>query len=204
MITLKTYATTTMIDLVSRYFPRQCSYVTVEQGEVITSSVQPARHFYVLNKGSAKLLHEEPNAKSVILDIYHAGDFFGEMEMIGLSTDDRSIIALARCELYQVTRDQFMYLYETCSEFSLYILRVHCDRLLRSGDSQINAECMFLSEKVFRLIQDNLNEKGYFIYSKVILSEMAGVSIRSLNRALSELKEKKLITILNGTIRLNI
>jgi DNA-binding GntR family transcriptional regulator len=63
---------------------------------------------------------------------------------------------------------------------------------------------MFLSEKVFRLVQDNLNEKGYFIYSKVILSEMAGVSIRSLNRALSELKEKKLITILNGTIRLNI
>lgn len=150
------------------------------------------------------MLYEEANTKSVILDIYHPGDFFGEMEMIGLSTDDRTIIALTHCELYQITKEQFLFLYETCPEFSLCILRVHCERLLRAGDSQINAECMFLREKVFRLIQDNLNERGYFIYTKTVLAEMAGVSIRSLNRSLSELEAKELIVVSNGTIRLDI
>jgi len=201
---LKRSAATDMSELVLRCFPGRYAYIHVEPGDVVTSVNQPAKHFYVLNKGSAKLLYEEANAKSVILDIYHQGDFFGEMEMIGLSTDDRTIIALTHCELYQITKEQFLLLYETCPEFSLSILRVHCERLLRAGDSQVNAECMFLREKVFRLIQDNLNEHGYFVYTKTVLAEMAGVSIRSLNRSLSELEAKELIVVSNGTIRLDI
>lgn len=189
-------------DLILYSFP-DCELVTAEQGEVITSAFQPARYFYVLKLGAAKLIYESPDTKSVIIDIYHAGDFFGEMEMIGLSTDDRSIIALNHCELYRITREQFVYLYEHCSQFSLHILRIHCDRLLRTGDSRINAECMLLREKVFRIIQDNLNKNGYFLYTKEVLAEMAGVSIRSLNRSLAELQAKKLIIVSGGSIRLN-
>ena len=63
---------------------------------------------------------------------------------------------------------------------------------------------MFLREKVFRLIQQNLNEQNYFLYTKDILAEMAGVSMRSLNRSLSELKQLRLISISSGAIRLQI
>ena len=87
---------------------------------------------------------------------------------------------------------------------SMYIFTMHCERLMRAGNDKINSECMFLREKVFRLIQQNLNEQNYFLYTKDILAEMAGVSVRSLNRSLSELKQLRLISITSGAIRLQI
>lgn len=192
----------TLSDLILRYCP-DYTELSVKQGEAITTTIHPAQYFYVLKKGVAKLIYEEANTKAIILDIFHANDFFGEMEMLGLSYYDRSIIALTDCELYKITKEQFMDLYENCSAFSLHILRALCERLLQSGDSKINAEFMFLREKVFRLIQDNLDEKGHFLYSKNVLAEMAGVSIRSLNRSLAELQSKKLIVVSSGSIRLD-
>ncbi len=192
----------TLSDLILRYCP-DSTLLSIKKGEAITTTLQPAQYFYVLKEGVAKLIYEEANTKAIILDIFHADDFFGEMEILGLSYYDRSIIALTDCELYKITKEQFIDLHENHPVFSLHILRVLCERLLQSGDSKINAEFMFLRDKVFRLIQDNLDEKGRFLYSKDVLAEMAGVSIRSLNRSLAELQDKKLIVVTSGSIHLD-
>ena len=173
-------------------------------GAYITRAAVPVEQFYILRSGCAKLIYDSPNADPLIIDLYHQGDFFGEMEMAGLSYLDRSIVAMTDCALYQFTREQFFQLWNTCGAFSLYVLRVHCDRLLRAGDDKINAERLVLREKVFRIIQQNLNERGYFLYTKDILAEMAGISIRSLNRTLALLEGDQLIRLSKGTIRLNL
>lgn len=172
-------------------------------GEYIKRAGDAFDHFCILKSGSCKLVYEAENT-SLILDLYHAGDFFGEMEAIGMQTSDRSLIALTECQVYRFTKEQFHHMWSTNSAMSMYILTVHCERLLRSGDDKIDSECMFLREKVFRLIQQNLNDQNYFLYTKDILAEMAGVSVRSLNRSLSELKELRLISVTSGAIRLNV
>ena len=172
-------------------------------GEYIKRAGDAFDHFCILKSGSCKLVYEAENT-SLIIDLYHAGDFFGEMEAIGMQTSDRSLIALTECDVYRFTKEQFHHMWSTNSAMSMYILTVHCERLLRSGDDKIDSECMFLREKVFRLIQQNLNEQNYFLYTKDILAEMAGVSVRSLNRSLSELKELRLISVASGAIRLNV
>ena len=172
-------------------------------GEYIKRAGDDFDHFCILIKGSCKLVYEAENT-SLIIDLYHVGDFFGEMEAIGMQTTDRSLIALTDCEVYRFTKEQFHHMWTTCSDMSMYILTVHCERLMRSGNDKIDSECMFLREKVFRLIQQNLNEQNYFLYTKDILAEMAGVSMRSLNRSLSELKQLRLISISSGAIRLQI
>ena len=172
-------------------------------GDYIKRAGDAFDHFCILKKGSCKLVYESENT-SLIIDLYHAGDFFGEMEAIGMQTSDRSLIALTECEVYRFTKEQFHHMWSTCSDVSMFILTVHCERLLRSGNDKIDSECMFLREKVFRLIQQNLNEQNYFLYTKDVLAEMAGVSVRSLNRSLSELKQLRLISISSGAIRLQI
>ena len=174
-----------------------------EAGEYIKRVGDSFDHFCILRKGSCKLVYET-DTTSLIIDLYHQGDFFGEMEAIGMQTSDRSLIALTACEVYRFTREQFLHMWSSCSEVSMYILTVHCERLMRSGNDKINSECMFLREKVFRLIQQNLNEQNCFLYTKDILAEMAGVSMRSLNRSLAELKQLRLISITSGAIRLHI
>ena len=172
-------------------------------GEYIKRAGDDFDRFCILQKGSCKLVYEAENT-SLIIDLYHEGDFFGEMEAIGMQTTDRSLIALTDCQVLCFTKEQFRHMWSTCSDVSMYIFTVHCERLMRSGNDKIDSECMFLREKVFRLIQQNLNEQNYFLYTKDILAEMAGVSMRSLNRSLSELKTLRLISLSSGAIRLNV
>ena len=184
-------------------FLQQAVQLRFAPGEYIKRAGDSFDHFCILTSGSCKLVYEAENT-SLIIDLYHAGDFFGEMEAIGMQTTDRSLIALTECEVYRFTKEQFHQMWSTCSEVSMYIMTVLCERLIRSGNDKIDSECMFLREKVFRLIQQNLNEQNYFLYTKDVLAEMAGVSMRSLNRSLSELKQLRLISISSGAIRLQL
>ena len=174
-----------------------------EPGAYIKRAGDDFDRFCILQKGSCKLANAAENTP-LIIDLYHEGDFFGEMEAIGMQTTDRSLIALTNCQVLCFTKEQFRHMWSTCSDMSMYIFTVHCERLMRSGNDKIDSECMFLREKVFRLIQQNLNEQNYFLYTKDILAEMAGVSVRSLNRSLAELKQLRLISISSGAIRLQI
>lgn len=178
------------------------SNMVFEAGQYIVCSSEPTNFFYILMRGNAKLIHDDADARPLIIDIYHPGDFFGEMEMLGIVTKDRSIITMSQCEVLRFSHDQFFELWNENNEFSLWVLQVHTTRLLHAGDEKINADRMMLRVRVFRIIQDNLNEKGYFLYTKQILSEIVGVSIRSLNRTLKELEIDRLITISSGTIKL--
>ena len=171
-------------------------------GQYLICANEPVNFFYILIRGSAKLIHEDANENPLIIDIYHSGDFFGEMEMIGIVTEDRSIIALTQCEVLRFTREQFFALWRGNTAFSEWVLKVHCERMLRAGDDKVNADRTMLRGRIFRIIQANLNERGYFIYTKQILAEMVGISIRSLNRTLKELENDRLVLLSSGTIRL--
>jgi CRP-like cAMP-binding protein len=189
-------------DVIPAQVIEEAELVVFEPGAYIINPNEPVKYFYLLTLGSAKLTHEDPEAAPLIIDIYHSGDFMGEMEMVGLSTTDRSISALTRCELRRFSKEQFFKLWTETKDFSTRLLYIHCQRLLRAGDDKVNSERTILRDRVFRLIQLNLNEKGFFCYTKQILSEMAGVSIRSLNRSLKELEEDRLIIVSGGAIRL--
>ena len=122
--------------------------------------------------------------------------------MVGVAYNDRSIVAMTECTLYEFSREAFFRLWSACPEFSLYVLRLHCQRLLRSGNDTIYAERLVLKEKVMHLIRLHGNELGYFPYTKDVLSEMAGVSIRPLTGTLAPRKERGLIRISRATIPL--
>ena len=193
----------TMLNTIPKELLATARYLKYAPGEFIKQSGSSFCHFCILAKGTAKLIYDDSENPPLIIDLYHTGDFFGEMEAIGMQTDDRSIVALTDCELYRFTKEQFLEMWNTCSDLSRYILYVHCERLIRSGDDMIRSESVFLRDKVFRIIQENLNDANYFLYTKDVLAAMAGTSIRSLNRALSELKDAKLISLSSG-IRLKL
>ncbi|MBO2526794.1 MAG: hypothetical protein CW335_01235 [Clostridiales bacterium] len=198
---MKKHLAETLLATIPQRYLDMAKIVSYKPGEYLKRTGDSFFNFCILAEGTVKLLHD--NAESpLILDLYHKGDFFGEMEAIGMQTDDRSIVALTDCKVYQFTGAQFLEMWNECSDVSRYILYVHCERLIREGNDKIHAETLFLREKVFRLIQENLNDSNYFMYTKDVLAEMAGISIRSLNRVLAELNDMKMIRLSSGTIRL--
>ncbi|HZK29070.1 MAG TPA: Crp/Fnr family transcriptional regulator [Clostridia bacterium] len=182
----------------------------VEQGrrlmfspcEVIWRESQAFEYFYIIQQGSVKLTHEDEIANSLIIDIYHPGDFFGEIQMAGLKTSSRMITSLTNCEILRFTKQQFQTLWHDCPPFSIAVFRVLCQRMSRSGDDKAFSERAFLRHRVYRIIKANLNSSGYFRYDKEILREIACVSLRSLNRSLKELENDRLIELDRGTIKL--
>lgn len=174
----------------------------IAPGVPIIEANEPIKNFYILAQGNAKLIHEDTEADPLIIDIYHTGDFMGEMEMLDIVTQDRSVVAMTQCEVVKFSREQFYRLWKENTEFSMLLLYIHCQRLLRAGDDKVNADRAILRDRLFRLIQLNLNEQGYFRYSKQILAEMVGVSMRSLNRSLKELQCDRLVFVDSGKIQL--
>lgn len=199
---MRLYTDYTVLNNLSVEVLENSNNMVFEAGQYIIRANEPINFFYILIRGSVKLIHDDVDAEPLIIDIYHSGDFFGEMEMIGIVTKDRSIVAMTQCEVLRFSHEQFIKFWNESNEFSLWILHVHCSRLLRAGDDKINSDRTIQRVRVFRIIQGNLSEKGYFLYTKQILAEMVGISIRSLNRSLKELEADRLITVSSGTIKL--
>ena len=199
---VKQHIAETLLATIPQKYLDWAKVVNYAPGDCIKQAGESFCNFCILAQGTAKLLYDTANGSPLIIDLYHKGDFFGEMEAIGMNTEDRSIIAMTDCRVYQFTQQQFLDMWNECSDVSRYILYVHCERLIREGDDMIHADSLCLREKVFRIIQENLNEQNYFLYTKDVLAEMAGTSIRSLNRVLAELKELDLIFLSAGRIRL--
>ena len=173
-----------------------------DPGETILRADAPASHFYLLEAGSAKLVCEPIDSPPLIIDIYHAGDFFGEMEMVGLEIKDRSVVALTACELLCFTRDQFFHLWDQERAFSRTILAVHCRRLLAAGDDKVYTDGTLLSQRVLRVIHGHTSPGGWFLYTKQILAELTGISGSSRNRTLKALQLVGLIALQAGAIRM--
>lgn len=193
-----------LLNTIPRQYLDKSISIYYRPGDVIKRAGESFCNFCIMAEGTAKLLYDNGSGNPLILDLYHKGDFFGEMEAIGMNTEDRSIIAITACRVYQFSQQQFLDMWNECSDISHYILLVHCERLLREGNDKIHADSLCLREKVFRIIQENLNEQDYFLYTKDVLAEMAGTSIRSLNRVLAELRNMELIFVSSGRIRLKI
>jgi len=201
---MKQHLAETLLATIPQQYLNMAKLIDYAPGDCIKRAGESFCNFCILAQGTAKLLYDNASGMPLILDLYHKGDFFGEMEAIGMNTEDRSLVAITSCKVYQFTQQQFLDMWNECSDVSRYILYVHCERLIREGNDKIHADSLCLREKVFRIIQENLSDGNYFLYTKDVLAEMAGTSIRSLNRVLAELRELELIYVSAGRIRLKV
>lgn len=170
-------------------------------GEVVWVEAEDFQYFYILEEGSVELSYLDDEGERLIIDIYHAGDFFGAVQMAGLTTKNRTVTALTHCSLYRFTPEQFSDFWDSCPGFSRAVFQVICQRLIRSGDEKACNERLFLRQRVMRVVRENLNESGYFRYGKDVLRGMVGSSTRSLNRTLLDLAESGEILYESGTIK---
>lgn len=176
--------------------------IQLPPGSVVWIESDEDKRFYVIREGSVELSYEDYEGERLIIDIYHAGEFFGEIQMAGLETRNRMITSLTYCELICFTKPQFWKFWDKEKGFSKTIFEMLCKRLIRSGDEKAFCDRVFLRQRVLKIIAENVNEVGYFLYNKDVLRGLSGVSIRSLNRTLHDLAESGAILYEQGAIKL--
>jgi signal transduction histidine kinase len=104
-----------------------------QAGSIIFEDETPGDALYLLLSGTVDIVKRSPSGEDTLLGVLHAGDFFGELELI----DDRSrsahVIASADCKLCRIDKLEFEALLETSPRFTANLLKLLSLRLRNSN-----------------------------------------------------------------------
>jgi len=176
------------------YYPRQA---------VVFFQVEKGDHFYVVKSGSVKIFRLAEDGREVILDVFTAGDFFGEMAL--LDDDTRSATAQTRepTILLTLNRSDFQELIQRRPEITLNIITVLSRRLRQANAVIENFAFQDARGRVIHAVAKlGLNygkpsPEGLRVGLRVThqeLASLAGTSRETATRVLLEMQNEGLVS----------
>ncbi len=186
-------------------FLASSSLKKVAKGEQIFSEGMDATAFFIVVAGRVKIFKLSPDGKEYILHIHGPGDPVAEAAIFDSMVYPASCMALENTTLVRISREGFLKLIKEHPELSLKMMSGYSKRL-----RQFVAKIEELSLKDIKsrlagyLLEHSTVENGvtlcHLSYPKKELSSMLGTIPETLSRALTFLKQKKLIIEKDNTI----
>lgn len=102
-------------------------------GTVIFADESEGDSLYLLLSGTVKIVKTTKGGEEASLGILHAGDFFGELELIDNRSRSAGTLAVSECKLCRLERDDFEYLLNKSPQFARNLLKVMSLRLRSSN-----------------------------------------------------------------------
>jgi CRP-like cAMP-binding protein len=146
---------------------------------------------YIIKSGIAKCFLTDDNGNDFVQEFFGKGEIIGEIEMFNNQVSFCGISAITELTVYVISADNFKYLLDEDKIFNHLILNTLASKIhymgLRHAHNQLNdVEINIL--KIKKELPDIFN-----IIPKKDIAHYLGITLRSLNRATSELRMKKLI-----------
>ncbi|HAO99797.1 MAG TPA: Crp/Fnr family transcriptional regulator [Fibrobacteres bacterium] len=133
------------VDLFSSLTDAQLGYIagmTVEQiherGETIFNQADNSETFFLIAKGSVKVLLAGEDGREAILATLGEGDFFGEMALLDGEPRSATVRAVAKTRLLVIHREDFLLCLKKHPDLALALLS-EMSRRLRAADRQISS-----------------------------------------------------------------
>ncbi|MBI3195520.1 MAG: cyclic nucleotide-binding domain-containing protein [Ignavibacteriae bacterium] len=120
-------------------------------GQVIFEDGSEGNSMFLILSGSVKICKVTKMNEEVVLGILHAGDFFGELEMIDTRARSARVSAMTDSKIAILNRKDFNILLETCPSFSYNLLRMMSLRLRTSNQSFLLQGEHYFQETLHRL-----------------------------------------------------
>ena len=162
----------------------------LQQGEIYDT-------FYLMGEGYADIIVESSQGKKYYLCTYGKGQFIGEMEMFEQRPYMSRIEARGPVKTLELSREYYLRWLESDRDFNQYILRTLCSESYQTMTKMGNNTLYSLKQRICQFLVENTNEKGVanMPLSAEQLSERMGVTARSVNRVLKELKDQNILEI---------
>lgn len=107
---------------------------TYERGQTVYCLDDPAEELFQINRGRVKIVRLSPDGQQKILDIYQAGDFFGELCICGGHKRTEQAVALEPLAVTSFLMSELMKILGRKPEMALDLLQLLCTRLGESQD----------------------------------------------------------------------
>ncbi len=140
----------------------------------------------ILQTGIAKCYLTEDNGKDFIEEFFGEGEIVGEIEIINNHPCVCNIEAITKIEVYKISADDFLQLLERDKIFNHLILRALSAKIHYKAIRHAYHQSHLIEENLQRLQKDFPDFLNTI--SKQDIANYLGITLRSLNRTLSDLK----------------
>ncbi|MBO0323173.1 Crp/Fnr family transcriptional regulator [Muricauda sp. CAU 1633] len=146
------------------------------------------RKVYLIREGIAKCYISDENGKEFIQEFLGEGMEFGELEVFSNKLTICSVESITPLKVFSVSHDGFHQLLKTDPHFNMLILKALADKIRYKAPRHSYQHAYPIEDNILRLkkLFPELTE----VIPKKDIANYIGVTTRSLNRALKELKEK--------------
>lgn len=166
-----------------------------KRGNIVVLEKEMGAALFVIITGKVKIVRTDEDGREVILSIFGAGEFFGEMSLLDGLARSASVVALAKAELFMIHRRDFLKLLHEHPQVTISLLGELTTRL-RKADAQIKSLSLKdASGRVANVILMLADDIGVFRKGKVEIDElplqqdmanMAGTSRETVSRMIHQ------------------
>jgi CRP-like cAMP-binding protein len=172
------------------------------RGQVIFLQGARGTTFYVLVAGRVKIALISPEGKEIILRILEAGDFFGELALLGDQPRSAHAIALDACEALLLEREEFLGFLRDHPAANAKLLAYLCQRLEDNARRIEGAIFLDVAGRLAQTVLELAEQSGGVApmgepttpeLTQTELAELIGTTRRSVNKWLNRYERQGLI-----------
>ena len=151
--------------------------------------------FYIIVEGDVDIFVESEQGKKYYLTTYGKGRFIGELELFERNPYMSRVEGRGPVATLEIDREQYIKWLEKDHNFNQYVLRLLCKVTYTTMHKMGENTLYTLKQRICQFLIENTREKGkrLVVLNAELLSERMGVTTRSVNRVLKELKDKGIL-----------
>ena len=169
--------TTGIQNIVVKKFPKNSFLLT--QGSPLTELV-------IIRAGATKCYFSEENGKDFIVEFLGAGEIAGEIEVLKSRSCLCNIVALTEVEAYSVKIPFFKTLLTKNLDLNRHLLDVLAERIIHTSSRSSSQQLYTTEYGLAKMLE--FQEQQNLEISKEDMAAYLGITVRSLNRTLKQLK----------------
>ena len=159
---------------------------TYPRGEQILVQGQFILKPMIIKEGITKCYFTEENGKEYIVEFSGSGEIIGEIEMIKNAPCLCSIETLTEVSVYEIAIPYFRFLLKNDIALNNLLLDIFAERIINTS-SRASYQQLYTTEHTLTQLLKMQAKEGIQI-SKEDMAAYLGITVRSLNRILKDLK----------------
>ncbi|EHQ41599.1 Crp/Fnr family transcriptional regulator [Myroides odoratus] len=165
--------------------------VTFAPGDYLFLQNEKASHVLLIKQGVTKVFFEEENEKEYIVEFLGKGEIIGDIEYIRKIEGLCNVQALDVVETYVLSYTFFQSLLNKDSALYELLLDAFASRIVNTARRASYQQLYTIEYSLHQLVE--MQKKQAITLSKEDMAAYLGISVRSLNRSLKQLKEGEVV-----------
>jgi CRP-like cAMP-binding protein/CheY-like chemotaxis protein len=173
--------------------------------EIIYHNNDLAQNLFILKEGRVKSFQTHEEGKEYITRVYKSGEFFGYTAILSGQDYSDTATALEDCEIYKVSKDDFINLIGANSSLLTYFIKLLSEEKYHQEEQLLNlaynsvrkrtADALILLAESQAKANDISTGNISISIGRDDLASLAGTAIETVIRCLGEMKEDGIISV---------